>query len=574
MSISKTTKIALPCLLALGCSSSDKQANIKEKNDKERPNIVMFFTDDNALWYWGFGGGRDLSPGIDQLAAEGMECTQFYSSSPVCTPSRYNLHTGKFAGKCQHAAFRNSYPTNKPYCVAWNTYLDAEKERTMGEMFQEAGYKTGFVGKWHMGGLIDDTKDLDENFIGTTWESMTNYCKEKYGLTENADPSDPVVAKQLQAYQQDFIEYIKNTGYDYAASITPFNNDWHPVEAVRFHNLEWIAKGAMDFIDKRADDDAPFFLIVNITTHHGPCHRDALKTDVKVTQAGYVEGLEGVMPARQTVFDRIKEKGYPVDFKTTGTVWTDDCIGAVVEKLKEHNMIDNTAIVFTSDHNREEDGKGTCYQAGNHVPFIIKYKNVLPAGKRFNEPMQMTDLLPTFMSICDIDISKEKGIDGINMWPYMKREKYDADRTLYFDFGYSRAILDSNWKYIAFRLPGTQIENMKSGEVNKAYNVQGHLTDFDHPMLKFTNYFEPDQLYNLRKDPGEQVNLAYDKKYEEKLNEMKAKLKQEYLSRFEHPFPLEEVDDFYFTKQYDDLKEKARNDLHFEKYWWYSRGCY
>jgi arylsulfatase A-like enzyme len=550
--ILKQSALTATCLLTFGCNQQTKNQsdNKTSENNEEKPNIVMFFTDDNAFWYWGFGGGPKLSPNIDQIGKDGVECTQFYATASVCTPSRYSLQTGKYAGRCLSEQFLEDFPTSGMYNITWNTFLADSEETTMGEVFHKGGYKTGFVGKWHLG---------HHDII------------KKYGFKPDDDPADPKIDSALKAYQQDMINLIKSKGYDYAASITPGNNDTHPMKALQHHNLEWYAKGAIDFIEQRKKDGEPFFLIINITTHHGPCHRESLQEDLKVTQAGYVDGLEGIMPPRASVFERIKEAGHKVDFKTSGTVWTDDMVKAIIDKVNESKMEENTAVIFTTDHNRF-DGKATCYQGGVHIPFIMKYPGVIAPGSKCEERCMIPDLFPTFMDMCNIDMPDIK-IDGVNRWPVIKGEspKYKRD-TLFFEFGYTRAVLVGNYKYIAFRLPKEKLEDMKTGKVDVAYNFiarkGGYLSAKRYP-----HYYEPDQLYNIKKDYEEQNNLAYKDEYAEKLEEMKAFLK-EYLATFDHPFALNDVDEFYFTDKYKELCEKAKEENALEQYHWYQNECY
>ncbi|NJM94811.1 MAG: hypothetical protein HC842_09230 [Cytophagales bacterium] len=108
--------------------------------------------------------------------------------------------------------------------------------------------------------------------------------------------------------------------------------------------------------------------MVNITTHHGPCHQESIRSDIRLTQAGLVEGLDGYMAPRDSVLRRITDKGLPADFKTIGTAWTDELVGAVLGKLSAVGRESNTAVIFTTDHNRY-DGKATNYQGGVHIPF-------------------------------------------------------------------------------------------------------------------------------------------------------------------------------------------------------------
>ncbi|MGC9342528.1 MAG: sulfatase family protein [Bacteroidales bacterium] len=528
------------------CKNTEEEQTVRKD---DRPNIVMFFTDDNDFSYWGFGGGPDLSPTIDQIVNEGIEATQFYCSAPVCTPSRYSLHTGRFAGRCEDEEFIQSFPEDQPYNIIWNTFLDSEKEYTLGEMLQNAGYTTGFVGKWHLG-----------------------FDRSEFQLPKDADVFDPKVDSVLKAYQAAIANHIKQAGFDYAASIVPQNNDDNFIDALQYHNLEWYAKGAIDFLEMNKNSEKPLFLIVNITTHHGPCHIESINSDIRITQAGIVEGLDKVMAPRESIQERIMEKGYPFNFKTAGTVWTDDCVEAVVNKLEKNNLENSSAVIFTTDHNRY-DGKATCYQGGVHIPFGMKWPGVIKAGTKTNKRMSIQDLMPTFAAMVETSIPDSIKIDGLNRLEYLKKSKNvrNDDETLFFEFGYSRAVLSGKYKYIAFRLPDELVENMKNGIVEESYTLKGMLQD-EPSVLRYPYYFDADQLYDLEVDPEEQHNLAYDLEYEGILKQMRERLKN-YTESFRNPFPVDNPDPFYRSGEYQKLNEEAR-DINMEQYYWYRKGCY
>jgi len=514
------------------------------------PNVIMFLTDDNAFEFWGFSGGPDLSPNIDKIANEGVTCTQFYCASTVCTPSRYNLQTGKYAGRCREQSFLTEYPTSRPYCIKWNTFLDPAKDFTLGNAFHLAGYRTGFVGKWHL--------TADKNVVQ---------------FDPDDDPAEPRVTRKLKIRYDSAVDVVKSVGYDYVASLSPNNNDAHPLKALRVHNLEWIAKGAIDFLDACKTENKPFFLIVNLTTHHGPCHRESIESDIRLTQAGLVNGLEGIMPPRKSIRRRIEANGYEYDFRTAGTVWTDDCVGAVLNRLQRFGLQDNTAVLFTTDHNTA-GSKATCYQQGTKIPFAMRLKNRIPAGATCDRSFQMIDIMPTLMEMCSIELPKNARLDGASAWNLLsgKPGTKKLRDELYFEFGYTRAILRNGFKYIAFRLPTDLLSKMKTGKVKRAYNYQGLLGN-DRPILKHGNYFAPDQLYNLENDPDELVNLAGDPKYADKLAEMKKYLKK-YLAAFDHPFDIDTVDDFYYSHNYRRLAEKAKVSVDFSKDHWWTNNCY
>ena len=525
---------------------SCKTASTSKSQKPSRPNLIIFLTDDNDFSYWGFSGGPKLSPHIDKLAEEGIVASQFYANSPVCTPSRYSLHTGKYPGNCASREFFQFNPTDQPYKITWNTPLDPQIETTIGELFQQGGYHTAAVGKWHL-----------------------SFRVPKFEFDADADPQNPQVAQQLIEYQEAAVEQVKLAGFDYAASIIVGNNDEHPIHNLRVHNLEWTAKGAIDFLNQVQKSNKPFFLLVNISTHHGPCHRNSVEADIRLTQQGIVEGLTGIMPNRSTIAERIKEKGEEVNFKTVGTLWTDDCVGAILGHLRELSLDQNTAVVFTTDHNRY-DGKATCYQGGVHIPFVMKYPGHKHATTQV--PFQITDLMPTLAEACGVSLPDNLTMDGESVWPEISSSDVPTKkRDFYFEFGYSRAVLSDNWKYIAFRPLPDHIRQMKNGKVSRAFNYKGNTGD-EPAVLRYPHYFDLDQLYDLSKDPDEQANLAQNPAYQDILQLMKIKL-QKKLSGFKHPFPLEVEEPFFNSQTYATLKANARV-LNMEDYYWYQNGCF
>ena len=532
----------LSLLLVASCNNRPGQP--------ERPNIVFIFTDDNAFEYWGFGGGPDLSPHVDRIAAEGVTMTQAYATAPVCTPSRYSLYTGRYSGRCRLPEFRAEFPENEICNITWNTYLDPELETTIGNVFQKAGYTTGYVGKWHLG------------FDMEPWRKQ---------FKENDNPRDPEVASVLKEYAEAANQTVREAGFDYAASVTPINIDNHPVKGVQFHNLEWFAKGAIDFLDMQGKSKKPFLLFVNITTHHGPCHMESIDQDVSLTPVGHVEGLVGIMPSRQSIYRRIDAKGLDADFKTAGTVWTDDCIGAIKDHLGEIGLEESTIFIFTTDHNRY-DGKATCYQGGVHIPLLIKYPGVIEPGSECHVRLLLPDLFPTLMEAAGINQASCPDIDGRSAWKQVTGVSDEPIREdLFFEFGYSRGVLFKNWKYIAIRHPDSLTQNMNSGLVDKAYALRGSITS-EPCILRYPHYFDADQLYNLDQDPDEQVNLAYVQEHAGTLQMMKERL-QAYTTTFENPFPVDHVDSFYTTAQFNLLVKNAR-EIDMEQFYWYLRDCY
>ncbi|BDD00554.1 sulfatase family protein [Persicobacter psychrovividus] len=529
--------------LIIGCKTIRQEQVEKTK----KPNILIFFTDDNDFSYWGFGGGPLLSPKIDQLAKEGVTAQQFYANSSVCAPSRYTLHTGKYAGRCQSPSFREDFPITKPYNIVWNTPLEAEVgDQSIGKYFQQEGYQTGLVGKWHLG-----------------------FEMENYGLKASDNPFDAAVDKVLKKMQEDVEARVRSVGFDYAASIIPVNNDYHPVEALRVHNLEWLAQGANKFLDQQTASEDPFMLMVNITTHHGPCHVASLNSDVRLTSAGVVEGLDGLMTSREEIANQIKSKGMELNFRTVGTRWTDAMVGAVLQKLEDSGQADNTIVIFTTDHNRY-DGKGTVYQGGVHIPFIIKYPGVLAADSQSSQVFSMVDVMPTLLDA--VGATPPENIDGKSIWPQLTKKSANIERSVYLEMGYARGLLKGNKKYITFRYPEDLLQKMKNNEVTEAFDYKGSLQDTPE-VVRYGHYFDSEQFYLIDEDNQESKNRIQDPEHQEEIKAMKAELTT-MLSSFENPYPIDRpIDHFLLSKTYQQMKDSAKS-LKMDQYYWYREMCY
>jgi arylsulfatase A-like enzyme len=218
-----------------------------------------------------------------------------------------------------------------------------------------------------------------------------------------------------------------------------------------------------------------------------------------------VNGLEGIMPPRESIYERIIEKGYPIDFKTSGTVWTDDCVGAILDTLSRNGMADNTAVIFTTDHNRY-DGKATCYQGGVHIPFGMKWPGVIKPGTTTSKRMMIPDLYATIIEMAKGSLPDKVALDSRSRINDLVKGTHPANdnEVLYFEFGYSRAVLSDNWKYIAVRFPANLLDNMKEGKTEKSYSLRGAVTD-EPCMLRYPYYFDADQLYNLQNDPTNSI---------------------------------------------------------------------
>lgn len=502
----------------------------------KKPNIVCIISDDTDFDKIGAYGSKLLTPNLDQLAAQGVKFNDFYCASSVCTPSRYSFLTGQYCGRCKEDVFLEQYPENDVYAIAWNNFID-EKTQSFPRVLGQNGYKTGYVGKWHTGRTLRRLEHIN--------------------VPPGEDPDDEDFKRGLEKYQEDICEYLKEkSGFDYVNSIYWDNADAMPNKCLQYHNLEWITKGALDFLDQQKNADNPFLLYMATTVYHGPDHVGSFEHDIKYTHGKYMDNPPQECTPRAELAKRLDEAGLPKDHASVGMIWLDDQIAAVSKKLKEMGVYDDTIIIYHVDHNTEP-GKSTCYDKGVRVPFILKWPNNFDQGTECNELCQNIDLAPTLFEACGISPPSDFQQDGESLIPLMKGQKAKREE-LYFEMGFYRAVKTKKWKYIALRYPEKVIEKAKKGELSEIPNhlnmrMQGqpHIS-----MRYFSSYFDADQLFDLENDPNEQKNLAEDPEYANVLEDMKKRLKK-YTESMDHPFSVDDID-FYKTEEYKKLCDETR----------------
>jgi arylsulfatase A-like enzyme len=403
---------------------------------------------------------------------------------------------------------------------------------------QQNGYRTGYMGKWHTGSL----KNLDIP-----------------QFDPDDDPDDARVNKKIQEYQDILVQTVKHTGgFDIAASIIWGNNERIPIKALQYHNLEWITKGALDFLDT-CNSTQPFLLYVAPTTFHGPAHDESFLQDERYTHGGKLKKPLDVHPPRSIMRKRLSDYGLPFNHDTVGMTWMDDLVGAVLNKIKMMGAANSTIVMFQVDHNTEI-GKGTCMQSGVRIPLLMKWPGVIKPGIHLSGVVQNIDVVPSLFECCNLFPPSSMTIDGKSFMPLLRGETPSIHDDLFFEFGYTRAVLWDDWKYIALRYPQNLVEQMKSGHLKEAPN---HINErMQHQMniniAHYPAYFDPDQLYNIKTDPGELINLAYDPQYRDILIQMKQRLKA-YCTTFAHPFDLESGQtEFLHSSQFRALVQETK----------------
>ena len=281
----------------------------------ERPNIIMFLIDDQNPSSIAAFGGDTYTPNLDRMAEEGMKFTRAYVSSSVCTPSRYSFLTGRFAGNSHSKLYAEAVGGKENQGLPnFNVALERDK-MNVGNVLREAGYTTGFVGKFHLTSRLD----FPEFYKG----------KDRWiNIPKDASPG-PETSAQFKHNERWMRRYLKTLGFSWAKNVYPENMHSPYSE----HNPEWTTVAALEFIEE--NKDGPFYLHLCSTLLHGPDQSWRKSMDHPlITGEGEVESLPEVMTPRAELLKTITEKGFDPDSHVAGEAWIDDSLGAILPKAQ------------------------------------------------------------------------------------------------------------------------------------------------------------------------------------------------------------------------------------------------
>ena len=509
------------------------------KQQTPKPNIIFFIADDmypemfNCLPQ---GKGKNLTPALDRLASGGVILENQYVVSPVCTPSRYNCLTGNFASRAANRQFLNKTKNEEGQTVIqWNTFI-TENDKILPHYLKELGYTTGMVGKNHV---------IEANGL----KSFPDF---------SADANDPEIKEKVAENYRIVRQAVLRSGFDYADGLYHNNPNFIGVEELAVQNMDWIAEAGLKFIDQNKDN--PFFLYFATTIPHGPTNRErSWGANPLITAKGYLDEAPDVLPARNTLTERLREAGITGHGKEN-VLWLDDALNALIKKLEEHGILNNTIIFFFNDHGQH--AKGTLYQGGVLNPSIVWRQGGFQCGNLVGTPVSNVDFAPTILELAGAELEGDE-FDGKSFKALLDSKKLQPRESLFFELGYARAVIKGNYKYYAVRYPSyaTKMTEEERTKKLEAYNrgrefrnmrivnrdpakpfshletVPGGGEAENQSYGKLPGYFDADQLYNLEEDPHELKNLANDPEYADILKEMKTEL-QKYLDDLPGNFNL------------------------------------
>ena len=406
-----------------------------------RPNIIFYFSDQQR---WDTVN-EEATPNLMQLAREGIRFENSYTCQPVCGPARACLQTGMYATQCG--------------CY-WNGVPLPQTIRPMAEYFNEAGYETAYVGKWHL------ASDRLPN-VGFHCEK-TAIPKERQGGYKNWWRA------------ADVLEFTSH-GYDGYV----FDAEGNQID-FKGYRADCINDFALEYLDQKPSDD-PFFLFISqLEPHHQNdrhCYEGPKETVEKFR--------DYPIPPDLSFLEGDYEKMYPDYMAAINRL--DENVGRLVAKLKEKGLYENTILIYTSDHGshfktRNLEYKRSCHDSATHTPLIIR-GGPFQGGKKEERLVSLIDLPPTMLDLAGIPIPKS--YMGHSLVRELAGEEPERD-CVFIQISESqcgRAIRTKQYKYSVRALAPT------------GYTIH-----------RSPVYFE-DYLYDLTKDPIEKNNLIKDRSY-------------------------------------------------------------
>ena len=391
MKISKFTFIFLVSLLIFSCKNGENK--IVKKTTK-RPNIIFLMDDQHRFDALGMINKQVITPTLDSLAKDGVFFSQAVCQAPMCVPSRNSMMLGLYPN--QTGVYRNS-----------DGLKDKEVPvKTMAEYFKEAGYETAGFGKTHWGKHKTNTRGFETRF--------TSEIKEKGGITMLE--MNPVAKKKYD----DEIAGM-GPGEENNLGYLGFTSKLEEDE----HRDGWVTKQAINYIKKR-EDERPLFLYLSFMKPHAghnvpKGYEDLYDVDT-IKYAEQPNWIEDNSPHskgvnRRDMYREYWSKASKEDWQLmtmryyANVTWIDDMMGRTLAALKEKGLLENTLIVYTSDHGEMlgerfyKFNKYNLYDASVRIPMLLA-GTALPKNLQRNSidnlSAENTDLLPTLLDFADI----------------------------------------------------------------------------------------------------------------------------------------------------------------------------
>lgn len=466
--------IAAALTIALvACGRVTSNSNVENKlsvfNGYEGPfessvNVVAIAIDDLGWVDTSvYGSSFYETPNIDRMAAEGARFTQFYSAGSVCSPTRASLMTGKYPARLDLTNWLIGEDSG-PLTPAEFVHQLPFEEITIGEAFQERGYATGYVGKWHLG--------------------RNEYLPENQGFAFN---------------------FAVNNGGAPGSYFPPYRNRRKPRTQVpdlegdprNSYLTDRLTDVSLQFIE--ANQDRPFLLVLSHYGVHSPIEaprKNVRRYEMKAnalepdSEENYESERESITKLRQD---------HPTYAAMVESV--DRSVGRILDKLAGLGLDERTVVVFLSDNGGVSTtvgrrpsqvtsnsplraGKGWLYEGGIRGPLIVHWPGHIPPGTLVSSPAISTDLYPTLLDLAGLPGLPEQHVDGVSLVGAMMGEAEPPHQALFWHF--------PHYHHGAGNRPGGAV---RIGD------------------LKLLEWFEDDaiELYDLSTDLSERQDLSQER---------------------------------------------------------------
>ncbi len=501
--ITKLFYIFLGCLLVVSCKGDIKKEATQKEESKKRPNIVFIISDDHAFQAISAYGGRLAevapTPNIDRIAEEGMLFDNCLVTNSICGPSRATILTGKYSH--QNGFIDNTIGTKFDF-----------KQQTFGELLQQAGYKTGVLGKLHLGDTPSKGFDYVDILPGQGSYYNPTFINEEGQYQLEGYTTEIITDKAIQ-----WMDSVKSEEQPFMLFLghkSP-HRPWQPGpnELGMYENVE-IPEPETLFDDYSGNREVASLNYMSIS--------EAMKMvqDIKITaqpQNGFTEEQQKQWDSiygpinkkfkkdnpQGDDLTRFKYQRYMRDYLAS-VAGVDKGVGQVLDYLKEAGLDENTIIIYTSDQGfyLGEHGwfdKRWMYKESLRTPLLVKWPGIVKPGTVNTDLVSNLDFAETFLDIAQTEIPED--MQGKSILPVL------AGNT------------PSDWRKAHYY---HYYEHPSEHDVRRHYGI----TTDRHKLIHF--YYDMDvwELYDLQKDPSELNNIYGDPEYAEVQEELHKQLEE------------------------------------------------
>jgi arylsulfatase A-like enzyme len=415
----KVAGAGLVSMAVPGCMSISQRVG-----SKRAPNIILIVSDDQGYRDLDcYGSTQVKTPNLDKLAAGGVRLTNFYVTWPACTPSRGSLLTGRYPQRNgTYDMFRNDLVDSDhlykedEYAVSWEMIggMDA-REVLIPRVLKKAGYLSGIFGKWDLGQLhrfLPLQRGFDE-FYGFTNTGIDYWTHERYGVPSMRRDNKPTI--------EDKGTYV---------------TDLFRREAIRF-------------IEKHKE--RPFFCYVPFNAPHGASNLQRPRPGVQAPLE-YIRKHYGEYDPKDANSRKARRIRY-----MAATTYMDEAIGQILRLLDEHNLTDNTLVIFlsdnggsrgTADNGQLRGGKSHLFEGGIRVPCIARWPGVISGGTICNEFLTALEIFPMLCGAAGIRPPRGAILDGFDMTPVLAGKRKSSRKEMFWQRRGDKAARVGNWKWV------------------------------------------------------------------------------------------------------------------------------